>query len=193
MPCNTLQHSVATFVFFLHLASSDSSARACRVDADLRFTRRRWPSCASPACRRRPRVVTGALSRHKFVIASAASSCTLPNTPRYHLQTHDTLSERLGTDASLAAGETDLLANHPIMANPNYDASVAVRPNLRSSSEPANPSPRPTLAERRRSSIALLTLPVARLSTWQLLSSCLLSHALVRAHRTTHGASHEHR
>ena len=54
--------------------------------AQLR-SRPRWNSRRSTA--------RGALSRHKFVIASAASSRKLPNTPRDHPQTHDTLSERL--------------------------------------------------------------------------------------------------
>ena len=34
-------------------AVARDGARAGRVDADLRLTRRRWPLCASPACRRR--------------------------------------------------------------------------------------------------------------------------------------------
>ena len=50
-------------------------------------SRPRWNSLRSTA--------RGAVSRHKFVIASAASSRTLPNTPRDHPQTHDTLPERL--------------------------------------------------------------------------------------------------
>jgi len=58
----------------------------CPAAAQLR-SRPRWNSRRSTA--------RGALSRHKFVIASAASSRKLPNTPRDHPQTHDTLSERL--------------------------------------------------------------------------------------------------
>ena len=50
---------------------------------------------SSPRCNSQRDAARGALARHKFVVARAANSRTLPNTPRDHPRTHDTLPERL--------------------------------------------------------------------------------------------------